>query len=379
MRIGFYAPLKPPDHPSPSGDRRMARLLIAALSGMGHDVQVISDLRSYNSDGNTARETSIAAAARDEVQRLTGVFSGPPPRLPDLLFTYHVYHKAADYIGPALKHRFNIPYVIAEPSVAPKRANGPWAKGYAQAALAIRSADALLCLTTLDRACVIDLAGADKVIALPPFLEAAPYARVQRHRAELRPVWAAQYRLPADEPWLLAVGMMRQGDKLASFRALAEMLKQAQDIPWRLIVAGDGPAREEVEAVMAPLGGRVCFTGLLAAEQLAGAYTVSDLYVWPAVNEAYGMALLEAQACGLPVLAAQTRGVPDIVRQNETGLLTPEGDMAAMADGLRSLLADLPALGRMRDAALAKVSAEHDLAAAQRNLTQVFRNLGLPA
>lgn len=379
MRIGFYAPLKPPDHPSPSGDRRMARLLMSALAGMGHDVQVISDLRSYNSDGNPTREASIAAAARDEVQRLTRDFSGPPPRLPDLLFTYHVYHKAADYIGPALKHRFNIPYVIAEPSVAPKRANGPWAKGYAQAALAIRSADALLCLTTLDRACVINLAGADKVIGLPPFLEAGPYARVQRHRADLRPVWASQYRLPPEEPWLLAVGMMRTGDKLASFRALAEMLKQAQDIPWRLILAGDGPARGEVEAVMAPLGGRVCFTGLLAAEELAGAYTVSDLYVWPAVNEAYGMALLEAQACGLPVLAAQTRGVPDIVRQNETGLLTTEGDMTAMAAGLRGLLADRAALARMRDAALAKVAAEHDLPAAQRNLAAVFKNLGLPA
>jgi glycosyltransferase involved in cell wall biosynthesis len=378
MRIGFYAPLKPPDHPAPSGDRRMARLLMAALQGMGHEVQVLSDLRAYNSDGNVARETSIAEASAAEVTRLTRLFAGPPLAVPDLFFTYHVYHKAADYLGPLLKARFNKPYIIAEPSVAPKRSNSVWAKGYVQAANAIRAADALLCLTTLDRTCVELLAGPEKVHVLPPFLEAAPYARVQSHRAALRPVWAQRYRLPLEEPWLLAVGMMRNGDKLASFQALGEMLRGAMDKPWRLLVVGDGPARAEVEAALAPLGARATFAGLMNAEEIAGAYTVSDLYVWPAVNEAYGMALLEAQACGLPVLAADTRGVPDIVRSGETGWLTPLGDWQAMALALGDLLQAPGRLERMSAAALAKVAAEHDLGAAQRRFGEVFAKLGLP-
>ena len=47
MRIAFYAPLKSPDHPVPSGDRQMARLLVAALRHAGHDVEIASELRSY--------------------------------------------------------------------------------------------------------------------------------------------------------------------------------------------------------------------------------------------------------------------------------------------------------------------------------------------
>lgn len=377
MHIGFYAPLKPPDHPSPSGDRRMARLLLTALQGMGHEVDLVSDLRSYNSDGNAARETSIAAAARDEVARYTRNLSQAGTQPPDVIFTYHVYHKAADYIGPALKSRFNIPYIIAEPSVAPKQATGPWARGYAQAATAIRAADALLCLTRLDRACVEVLAEPERVFSLMPFLESNSYARVQRHRTELRPIWAARHRLPVDEPWLLAVGMMRSGDKLASFKALAEMLRQVNNRPWRLMLVGDGPARAEVEAAMAPLGTKVSFTGLLSPEELAGAYAVCDLYVWPAVNEAYGMALLEAQACGLPVLAANTRGVPDIVLHGETGWLTPEGDIGAMADALQRLLTSSAELDRMRPAALAHVAQNHDIANAQARIAEVFRAVGL--
>ncbi|HJS32647.1 MAG TPA: glycosyltransferase family 1 protein, partial [Alphaproteobacteria bacterium] len=47
MRIVFYAPLKPPDHPVPSGDRRMAQLLIAACESAGHEVELAARFRSY--------------------------------------------------------------------------------------------------------------------------------------------------------------------------------------------------------------------------------------------------------------------------------------------------------------------------------------------
>ena len=57
----------------------------------------------------------------------------------------------------------------------------------------------------------------------------------------------------------------------------------------------------------------------------------ADLYLWPAINEAYGMAFLEAQAAGLPVIAGRTGGVPAVVAADETGLLTPVGDAHAFA------------------------------------------------
>ncbi|MFZ9635662.1 MAG: glycosyl transferase, partial [Alphaproteobacteria bacterium] len=63
MRLAFYAPLKPPDHPVPSGDRRMAQLLMAALAARGHDVELASRLRRRDGAGPPARQLRLAAGA----------------------------------------------------------------------------------------------------------------------------------------------------------------------------------------------------------------------------------------------------------------------------------------------------------------------------
>ena len=62
MRIAFYAPLKPPDHPVPSGDRRMAQLLFEALRLAGHEPFLVSRLRSYDGSGDTVRQARLARA-----------------------------------------------------------------------------------------------------------------------------------------------------------------------------------------------------------------------------------------------------------------------------------------------------------------------------
>ena len=355
----------------------MARLLIAALEGMGHRVDVISALRSYNRGGDPALEAAIAEEGRREVERLASAWETNPAARPDMLFTYHVYHKAADYLGPALKSRFALPYVIAEASVAPKRQHGPWAAGYAQAAAAIHAADALLALTTLDRTCLSAFAGAAKIQQLPPFLDPAPLASAAGNRDTYRRAIATRLRLPQAQPWLLAVGMMRSGDKLASYIRLAELLHLCTETQWHLILVGDGPERAAVEAAFAPVRARVTFAGELDVTALPGFYAASDLYVWPVVNEAYGMALLEAQAAGLPVLSVHTRGVPDIVRHGETGWLTDHDSAGALADALRHLLLNPDLRAGMSQAARAHVAQHLSMTAAQEQLTATFVRLGL--
>lgn len=357
----------------------MARLFIETLTRMGHDVTVLSQLRSYNPEGDPGREQQVAADAKQEIEHLTQSWQKDASARPDLLFTYHVYHKAADYLGPQLKARFGLPYIIAEPSVAPKRAAGRWAAGYRQAGTAIKMADALLAITTLDRACLASFAGAGKVIPFPPFLDPAPFALAAAARDESRSRLAGQYRLAEDQPWLLAVGMMRPGDKLASFKRLAETLQLASDQPWQMLIAGDGPERQSIEAAFAPMGNRVCFLGQMAGERLAGLYAACDLYVWPAVNEAYGMALLEAQSAGLPVLSVSTRGVPDIVIHGETGWLTGNDQPSTLHGGLQDMLADRTRLAGMSNAAKIRVARHLSITAAQERLASVFVRLGLTA
>jgi hypothetical protein len=151
MEIAFYAPLKAPDHPVPSGDRRMAGLLMAALRAAGHDVMLASRLRSYEGQGDAASQAEIRAAGEAEAQTLIERFydAEPPPQA---WFTYHLYHKAPDWLGPTVSRALAIPYVVAEASFAPKQAQGPWTEGHAAVAAALGRAGAVLAVTEDDRA-----------------------------------------------------------------------------------------------------------------------------------------------------------------------------------------------------------------------------------
>ena len=160
--------------------------------------------------------------------------------------------------------------------------------------------------------------------------------------------------------------MMRKGDKLASYKLLAEAL-QHLDRPWQLLIAGDGEARAEVERAFKPVAGGVFLLGAQPREKLPEIAGACDLCVWPAVNEAFGMALLEAQACGLPVVAGAWGGVAGIVADGKTGWLSAPGDTIGLSADIDAALdADLAAFGR---AARAKALKQHDIATAADILT----------
>jgi glycosyltransferase involved in cell wall biosynthesis len=190
---------------------------------------------------------------------------------------------------------------------------------------------------------------------LPPFTDVEPPAE-SLSRAEDGP------------PRLLTVAMMRPGDKLASFRALAEALSRLVDRPWVLDIVGDGEVRGAVEDLFGAFGGRVAFHGRLDAGALGAFYARADLFLWPAVNEAYGMVLLEAQAYGCPVVAGRNGGVSSVVRHGETGLLAPGGDPAAFAEAVAALLGDGALRRRLGAAARRFVRDERSLAQAAERL-----------
>jgi glycosyltransferase involved in cell wall biosynthesis len=155
--------------------------------------------------------------------------------------------------------------------------------------------------------------------------------------------------------------MMRKGDKLASYRLLADALHHL-DRPWQLIIVGDGEAKPDVERAMRPVAGGVFMLGALPQKALPVIYAGCDLFVWPAINEAFGMALLEAQCCGLPAVAGAWGGVPAIVADGKTGWLSAPGDAAAFsADVDFALDADLRAFAQ---AARENTRKKHDIGAA---------------
>ena len=335
MRIAFYAPMKPIDHPEPSGDRTMARLLISALAGAGHVVEPACRLRSFDAPGDPARQRRISALGRKLAERLARRWDGRPAEArPDLWFTYHLYHKAPDWLGPDVSAALGIPYVVAEASHAMKQADGPWALGYAAAARTVARADLIFGLNADDSEGVrMLLADPARLISLPPFIDTSCYANVYEARADHRLAVRERYGIAAAEPVLLTVAMMRRGDKLASYRLLGEALAQLTGRPWRLLVAGDGPARGEVRQALAATAGRIVWFGSLSDAELRPICASADLFVWPAIREAWGMSLLEAQAAGLPVVAGRSGGVADIVEDGRSGILVPPGRRACLRAG----------------------------------------------
>ena len=377
MRVAFHAPLKPPDDPRPSGDRTMARALVAALRLAGHEVEIACRFSSFDGRGDARRQARLAALGeRLAAALILRYLRRPAERRPQLWFTYHLHHKAPDRLGPAVSRALAIPYVVAEASHAPKQAEGPWAAGHQAARAAIGRADAIIGLNSADRDCVLPLlTDPGRYHALVPFLDTRPWRAARERRARFRADLARRFGLDPALPWLVAVAMMRPGDKLASYRVLGHALARLQDRPWRLVVAGDGPARAEVEAALASLAPRVAWLGETPRATLPGVLAACDLLVWPAIGEAYGLALLEAQAAGLPVVAGRTGGVGDIVADGASGLLVPVGDASAFAQAVAQLLDRPAARFTMGRRAAARAADVHDPRAAARRLDAIVRSL----
>jgi glycosyltransferase involved in cell wall biosynthesis len=375
-RILFYAPLKAPDHPTPSGDRTVGRLLMRALRRAGFEVELASRLRTRL----VAPSLSAQYATRDKSFAVAGRLIAqaralPKAQRPRAFFTYHLYYKAVDWIGPRVAEALGIPYLVAEASHAPKRAQDEWAFNHAGAEAAIRKADAIFCLNPGDKECLALATDRRRLIDLPPFLDLKRFAPAVPDRGAARMALARRFRLDDGRLWLLAVAMMRAGDKLASYRVLADALKRARLKRPCLLIAGDGEARRAVKAAFADAPCPVAFVGRIAPDQLPPLYAAADLLVWPAINEAFGMALLEAQACGLPVLAGAFGGVAGIVADGKTGFLTRPGDVGDFASGLkRALKSDLVTMGR---AARRKVERRHDIAAASAAFARTLAKLGV--
>jgi predicted glycosyltransferase len=206
---------------------------------------------SRDGPGDPARQTRLQELGTRLADRLVRRLAARPRAArPRAWFTYHLYHKAPDWLGPRVADALAIPYVVAEASSAPKRAGGPW--------------PARPCCTAGCR---------PSSIPRPSPLRA--------RRANLRAGLAAQHGWPEKgEALLLAVGMMRPGAKQQSYDVLADALAAIADRDWRLLVAGDGPVRGAVSARLeAAAPGRVTFLGTLGEHALADAYAAADMLV----------------------------------------------------------------------------------------------------
>ena len=150
---------------------------------------------------------------------------------------------------------------------------------------------------------------------------------------------AARKTLGLRRTTLLSVGHLieRKGHHLV-IEALA-------DLPdCELLIAGDGEMDAALRALATRFGvaDRVRFLGAVPQEELRHVYGAADLLVLASSREGWANVLLEAMACGTPVVATRIWGTPEVVQSRAAGVLVPERSAAAIAAGVRELVASYP-------------------------------------
>ena len=367
--IAFYAPLKSPNHTTPSGDRLVARLFVSLFQELGYNVNLMSNFRSWSAKGST--QESLKATAFHEAERLCKGYETKAEK-PLFWFTYHLYHKAPDWIGPAFCKHFNIPYMIAEASIAPKRANGEWELGYEDALSAIKQASRALTLAPHDHEILSKFIPQDRLISFMPFIQTPPPLHDKKL---LREKLAATYHLPIAKKWLLTVAMMRDDCKRESYLELNDSLSSVKSSDYCAIFIGDGEARTELEAEAKQSNLPLFFLGKLSSEDVNHFYTASDLYLWPAINEAYGMSILEAQTAGLPVIAGNFGSVATIVETEKTGIILPPNQPHLFAHSIDSLLNNQPRLDLFSQNALQRTTEKFSFQRAKTQMKEIIETL----
>lgn len=157
------------------------------------------------------------------------------------------------------------------------------------------------------------------------------------HPAARDPALRALWGVPQDAFVVASSG------RLVGWKGLHVVVQALPMLPGvHFVIMGDGPERERLCALAHRLGvaAQLHPVGRVAHAELPAALNAADLFVQPSIGEeAFGISVVEAMACGLPVLASDNGGLPEIVTP-EVGLLLPPGDVPAWRDAIAGMSLD---------------------------------------
>ena len=164
-----------------------------------------------------------------------------------------------------------------------------------------------------------------EIVVVPNFIDPARYRADVGHR-------------PGSERLLVHVSnfrrVKRSGDVVAIFARVAARL------PARLLMVGDGPERPHAEERVRALGLGAAVEWLGNQDEVEDILRRADLFLLPSRQESFGLAALEALACGVPVVGTRAGGLPEVVIDGECGVLREVGDVEGMAEAAIRLLED---------------------------------------
>lgn len=155
---------------------------------------------------------------------------------------------------------------------------------------------------------------------------------------------------PNGERLVVHVSNFRPVKRVQDVVGMFKLLNQR--IPARLLLIGDGPERQRIETICRQSSGcdAIQFLGKMTRPEEVMASC--DLFALTSDSESFGLAALEAMACGVPVVSTDTGGLSEVNIHGVSGLLSGVGDVEAMAANALSILSDEVAHQRYREGAL---------------------------
>ena len=158
-------------------------------------------------------------------------------------------------------------------------------------------------------------------------------------------------------------------------RAASRLAEQVPDV--RVLILGDGPERERLEALIGELGlgSTVTLLGVWPPDEVADFVEALDVGVLSSDFEGMPLAVMELMAAGKPVVATAVGGVPDLVLDGVTGLLVPPRDADALAAGLGALLDDPARRAALGEAGRERQRSEFDFGRMVRRLEERYEEL----
>jgi len=189
--------------------------------------------------------------------------------------------------------------------------------------------------------------------------------------------------LPHDDFLILFVGWLlpRKGIDFLIL-ALRELVrdKNLHGRPIRLVMVGSGPGRDRVDRLIERLGVRdACtFLGAMPYGRMPEVYRTADAFVLPSIampewQEQFGMALIEAMACGVPVVASLTGAIPEIA--GDAAILTQANDFPALYEALKALILDDKRRADLAAAGRARAEQRYSVAQCAQALSTLYREL----
>jgi N-acetyl-alpha-D-glucosaminyl L-malate synthase BshA len=148
-----------------------------------------------------------------------------------------------------------------------------------------------------------------------------------------------------------------------------------RQMPAKLLFVGEGPELPKMMARVREAGLAECVHFLGKQDEVAELISIADLLLLPSEKESFGLAALEAMACGVPVLASNTGGIPELIEHEVSGLLAPVGEISTMVRLALSLLGDEQRLSDMRQAAIARARERFSADTIVRRYEQLYEQV----